>query len=230
MRALGFKHRASQRTGLSVLEILGLNPTSFLTDWRMNFEQIREDAIDLLGTTHIEVAAYREEPWNKHKRQQARIRLFNEADKTKVAQYDSVKVIGAHLKGGTGKLSTGYSGYIMSIDKTNPARHIAEMSMDDDGRLEYIHVKSADGVANNLYRIDRMAKKKFMKPLKRHTRRHMLMWGNRERPRWETFLAARTIQLAARSYISYRRVARVRFRYWQGVKERRQLFLQTLNS
>ena len=51
-----------------------------------------------------------------------------------------------------------------------------------------------------------------------------------EAPRWEAYLAARTLQRNYRARMSRHIAGRKRFNYWTSVRDKRNLFLQVRNE
>lgn len=228
LRPVLLTQRKTQRYLLKRLEKYGFDPISYMNTAGENTAQVMEDYGIIKRYVAREGRAFIHAPFDGYARDKMRRDLKSKDILIKdVGPGEVTKIVAS------GEYDTGLTGYVLSIDRSQLGNPIAEVRLDRDGKMAFHPLMTPatpyEPAKTSLYRIPSLA----VEPLPLLTkgqRSHLKAWGEMEAPRWEAFLAARTIQRNFRCRRSKHIAARKRYNYWSSVRDKRNLFLQTLGT
>ena len=226
----GFGHRKQQRVILRLLKVFGLDPMSF----QLNVFGARGQVAELTADFHEirtycirELKAFIKGGFDMHEREDARRELKAQENKGQIVPGDSVLILEK------GKPTTSMTGCVISFDKSQPGKPVAEIRVDKTQEMAYHQVISEgtqyDPPSSSMYRVSKRQLPPMVN-LNVKMRNHLLMWAKQEAPKWEVYLAARTIQKAYRQHRSLRVAAKKRFYYWNSIRGKRLAFLGMLDA
>ena len=228
LRRIGFKQRRTQRTAIRVLRSVGLESMGFTQKWSQQFGELKVDAMDTYQEFYRFFKSWRLGGFDSYLRDKEKRRMLAEYETDITPTIASaVRIMERRHK------YTGLTGQVVTIDRSFPTKAIAEVRMDVDGKIIYYQMITEptmyDPPQPSMYRIPFEGKKGIEYDVVVRCREHLLRWAEEEKIKRREGLAARKIQSMARGYMSKVRVAKMRYRDWSRLRNKREAVLQTLN-